>query len=327
MRYVGFECLKKGKNSFDKDSILGLIGNAKEKYKGLFQFSESNFLDDLLLAVPLFTRDGTEYKWAHKSLMEYFAARYVAEDTKQNHDKYLDAIYKSKNLDRYVNMLDLYFDIDEQGFSKSILLPLLNDFVQYHDSHWPTHSVISNDLLEERIGLCYGSFTLALAKHVSGGMTYEVRNYIIEKVENNIEDIINYDFGILEDFLLIRLIESSPYNWLSDILLRKRPDLFYVNENLKLFLKENIRRKNDVFKIRDIKEIKRTYFKVGVHDVDIMIGSNNNGFFKLINLLLLSSNKNVKGVCYFNYDSVKQEIDKIKKEIENYNDTSDLDGI
>jgi hypothetical protein len=39
--------------------------------------STSNFLDDLLVAVPLMQRDGTEYKFFHKTLLEYFAAEYI----------------------------------------------------------------------------------------------------------------------------------------------------------------------------------------------------------------------------------------------------------
>lgn len=321
LRYVGFECLKRGTNSFDKDSILGLISYAKEKYKGLFLFSESNFLDDLLLAVPLFTRDGTEYKWAHKSLMEYFAARYVAEDTKQNQDKYLDAIYKSEHLDRYVNMLDLYFDIDEQGFSKSIMLPLLNDFVQYHDTHWSTHSTISNELIEERIGLCYGSFSLGLTikQPIDKELNKRLRNYIERNTTENRHHSSHF-YGFFQDYMLIRSVKSNPYNRLSNVLARKRPDLFNV------VIKDYIKNRNVGFKIS--KEIKGTYFTVEkVHDIDIMEGCNNDDLFKLINHLLISSQILSGTPYYFKYDSVKQEIDKIKKEIEKYNDTSDLDGI
>ena len=318
LRYIGFECLKRGENSFDKDSILGLISYAKEKYKGLFLFSESNFLDDLLLAVPLFTRDGTEYKWAHKSLMEYFAARYVAEDTKQNQDKYLDAIYKSEHLDRYVNMLDLYFDIDEQGFSKSIMLPLLNDFVQYQDTHWPTHSTISNELIEERIGLCYGSFSLGLTISIDKEFNKRVRNYIERNTTENRHHSSHF-YGIFQDYILIRSVKPNPYNRLSNVLARKRPDLFNV-EIYKDYIKRRV-----FFKIS--KEIKGTYFTVEIHDIDIMEGCNNDDLFKLINHLLISSQILSRTPYYFKYDSVKQEIDKIKKEIEKYNDTSDLDGI
>lgn len=39
--------------------------------------STSDFLDDLLVAVPLMQRDGTEYKFFHKTLLEYFAAEYI----------------------------------------------------------------------------------------------------------------------------------------------------------------------------------------------------------------------------------------------------------
>lgn len=52
------------------------IGNAA-KISLAYPSSTSNFLDDLLVAVPLMQRDGTEYKFFHKTLLEYFAAEYI----------------------------------------------------------------------------------------------------------------------------------------------------------------------------------------------------------------------------------------------------------
>lgn len=154
LRYVGFECLKRGYTNFDEDSILCLIRKAKEKY-GSLKFSESSFLDDLLLAVPLFTKDGTEYKWAHKSLMEYFAARFIADDVKNDQDNILTAIYNSEHIEKYINMLDLYYDLDYESFSKNITYPMCNDFINYCDSNSFYRSTLHDCLVKERVALLF----------------------------------------------------------------------------------------------------------------------------------------------------------------------------
>ena len=42
--------------------------------------SPSNFLDDLLVSVPLMLKDGNEIRFFHKTLMEYFTAEYIIFD-------------------------------------------------------------------------------------------------------------------------------------------------------------------------------------------------------------------------------------------------------
>lgn len=130
LRFIGFECLKRQKIEFAKDELLDIVENAKRFCVGL-RFSASDFLDDLLKSVPLFCKDGTYYKWAHKSLQEYFAAQFIFKDIKENQDKILSAIYESSNMEKYYNMLDIYYDIDIFSFRKNILLPLLKDYNLY----------------------------------------------------------------------------------------------------------------------------------------------------------------------------------------------------
>lgn len=149
LRYVGFECLTSVGVKFDKDTILKVISKAKT-YCGNLDFKESHFLSDLLSAVPLFCKDGAEYKWAHKSLLEYFAARFIYCDAKGNQDKILTTIYKSEHIDRYINMLDIYYDIDYKGFSKNITLPFCEEFIDFWNSTFTRDMTISPKLVDER---------------------------------------------------------------------------------------------------------------------------------------------------------------------------------
>ena len=154
MRYLGFDCQKNQKVEFEKDELLKMIRSTQERLPRIC-FQESDLLSDLLKAVPLFCKDGLFYKWTHKSLQEYFAAEFIYKDAKDNQDAVLSAIYRSKNLDRYLNLLDLYFDIDFVGFQKNILTPFLKDFVEYYESCTIKLQNISQTLLDERIGLLF----------------------------------------------------------------------------------------------------------------------------------------------------------------------------
>lgn len=127
LRYIGFACIRKQKIEFSKDEILQLIRSAKEFCKGI-KFSESDFLADLLKTVPIFCKDGNYYKWAHKSLQEYFAAQFIYLDTKEQQQSILLQIYNSKNIDKYANLLDLYYDIDYNEFRNVILYEFLKEY-------------------------------------------------------------------------------------------------------------------------------------------------------------------------------------------------------
>lgn len=67
----------KMKTSFKSLSEADSFINNAAKISLATPSSTSSFLDDLFVAVPLMQRDGTEYKFFHKTLLEYFAAEYI----------------------------------------------------------------------------------------------------------------------------------------------------------------------------------------------------------------------------------------------------------
>lgn len=154
MRYLGFDCQKKQKVEFEKDELLLMIKDTRIKIPRV-EFRDSDLLADLLKAVPLFCKDGHFYKWTHKSLQEYFAAEFIYKDSKENQDLILSTLYHSSKIERYINLLDLYFDIDYPGFEKNILLPFLKEFLAYHASIPPKPDKISVKLFEERVGMLF----------------------------------------------------------------------------------------------------------------------------------------------------------------------------
>ena len=139
LRHIGFSCLKDNQRiEFNKDEILALIRKAKTFCVDL-NFNESDFLKDLLSTVPLFTQDGNYFRWAHKSLQEYFAAQFIYLDSKEQQSKILLQLYNNPTLDKFINILDLYYDIDTKTFRSTILFNLLILF----DKHW--NSIYQNN--------------------------------------------------------------------------------------------------------------------------------------------------------------------------------------
>lgn len=149
LRFVGFRCLLEIGVKFNKDTILNTIRQAKE-FCGNIEFYESDFLKDLIKTVPLFCQEGTDYKWVHKSLLEYFAARFIFCDAKDKQDDILSAIYKSDNINKYTNLLDLYYSIDFNGFNKNIRYPFCREYISYYESIPSEELSISTELIEER---------------------------------------------------------------------------------------------------------------------------------------------------------------------------------
>lgn len=140
--------------------------------------------------MPLFCKDGLFYKWTHKSLQEYFAAEFIYKDAKSNQDAVLSAIYKSQNLDRYLNLLDLYFDIDFPGFQKNILTPFLKGFVKYYESCTVKLLNIPQTLLDERIGLLFNKKMFVLNyKKENEGIEVLVEKYMGKNIKYGIRCI------------------------------------------------------------------------------------------------------------------------------------------
>ncbi len=156
LRHIGYSCLKDNQRiEFNKDEILVLIGKAKTFCVDL-NFNESNFLKDLLSTVPLFTQDGNYFRWAHKSLQEYFAAQFIYLDSKGQQSKILLQLYNNPSLDKFINILDLYYDIDTKTFRSTILFSLLQTFKTHLNSKFQNKCfTIPSESISYRKEICF----------------------------------------------------------------------------------------------------------------------------------------------------------------------------
>jgi len=144
LRYIGYKSFKLQKLEFTKDDLLKLIKDSKDFCVGLI-FQESDFLNDIIRTVPIFTKDGNYYRWSHKSLQEYFAAQFIYLDSKSKQNSILENLYNHPNIEKFINVLDLYYDMDYKTFRNVIERNLLNEY----KNHIQTNSYDELDKIQE----------------------------------------------------------------------------------------------------------------------------------------------------------------------------------
>lgn len=135
MRTLGMYSFSEGKIEYTKDEILEKIMFAKKENSNII-FKEVDFLDDLVKNVCLFRIDGIYYKWVHKSFQEYFAAKFICYDTKENQQDVLSKLYYSDKLYNYIDLLDFCYDLDYKTFRKSIIYQIIISFLNYCNSSY-----------------------------------------------------------------------------------------------------------------------------------------------------------------------------------------------
>lgn len=77
-----------------------------------------NFLDDLLVAVPLMQRDGNEYRFYHKTILEYFAAEFIV--FSPSNTKLLRKILLSRVANGYFSVFDFVADINKALYDEAV---------------------------------------------------------------------------------------------------------------------------------------------------------------------------------------------------------------
>lgn len=133
LKALGFICVVQGKVEGAEDEMLQWIRTARKMFPDL-SFNESHFLEDAVKAVPVLRRDGNYFRWSHKSLSEYFAALYIVQDAGAAQADVLASMANFNNLPRYVNVIDLIYDIDNLLFLRHFVTPLEQLFQEFAKS-------------------------------------------------------------------------------------------------------------------------------------------------------------------------------------------------
>jgi hypothetical protein len=89
---------------------------------GIKPQSPASFLEDLLLAVPLLIKDGTDYRFVHKSMREFFTAEFLAHDS--NGEQIIEGIRDGHLYASFIASFEYLSDIDPKLFQRLIVAPL-----------------------------------------------------------------------------------------------------------------------------------------------------------------------------------------------------------
>ncbi len=225
LRAFGFLSLKEDKVEYSDQLIHQLLKQSIERY-GWLKISIDDFLDDITHAVPFIQKDGNEYKWVHKSFMEYFASCFICYDNKQFEEKYITKMITNEQSIKYYNVLDFCYEMDTLGFRKYVILPYLEKYAENYERYF------ENDYFK-----IYEKEVLCLAKHIMSStenirvIKYDVpedrekySEYMASLIKNGDRKNIYTNFEELGTVFIIqyRYINSN----LNKIMIEKMPDLF-----------------------------------------------------------------------------------------------------
>jgi hypothetical protein len=243
LRHIGFICFQQQKIEFSKDEVLKLIEQSKIFCIGL-SFNESDLLDDLLKAVPLFTQDGNYYRWAHKSLHEYFAAQFIYMDSKEKQNDILLNIYNHPELYKFLNILDLYYDMDYKTFRNVIEYNLLKDYYEYNKSSYNKgYDGVSDNDINERKQIMFNFIACNLIKSVKSKYGKELWEYIENLIPRPVGSYIR---SITHDHFVITVCDNRNTSLILELLANKKDKIVqddigitHLYEKLKSIIIEN----------------------------------------------------------------------------------------
>lgn len=155
LRYLAFDTAKKGQIEYDKNNLVDFIESAKKKT--LLSFKSSDFLKDLTTTVPLFVEEGNLLSWAHRSLQDYFAAKFIEVESGDKKQMILEKICEISDFGKFYNMLDIYYDLDYKSFRHTILYWLIIDVTDYFNEAIQLEETYKNsNILIQRKACTYG---------------------------------------------------------------------------------------------------------------------------------------------------------------------------
>lgn len=189
LKALGYLSLNNQKIEFDKSELLFFIKKSLD-YTSNVKVKPESFLLDICQNVPFFQFDGKYYKWAHKSFMEYFSAKYIIEDAK-NRDYILKEM-ATKNTDRFMNVLDFCYDLNPKIFRKTIILPKLEELLK-EKKYTQTY---------------YSKFDHALVKlRENYNLTADGKFVVDEKYKGE-TNIFEFDYGCFQDALNVAVFDK-----------------------------------------------------------------------------------------------------------------------
>lgn len=211
LRILGFITCRIGKIEYEKDELLCLIKDIK-KYCPSIDFKESHLLADLIATVPLFQLEGIYYKWAHKSIQDYFAAQHICIDTKERQDELFRTIALKPE---YYNIMELCWSMDNWAFLRTIVYDVAKKFISFCNTTFQNVDInISREDIRVRQAVMFERRALG---HVN-----KVKNYLLPQSMAKIFDEIG------DDDVEAKFLSSLGIEIYSEIMMKHDENLFEI---------------------------------------------------------------------------------------------------
>jgi hypothetical protein len=155
LRFLGKLTFPDGVKEYEKDEILAIIEQLA-KSSILPSFAATDFLDDITSIVPIFIKDGSIYRWTHKSLQDYFMACFV--NSELSSDKQLEVLSKWSDGAKVAaneNVIDVLYDLNKDCVEFSIVLPIAQKFSDFVIKTNTRSDLISRESYYERQQLLF----------------------------------------------------------------------------------------------------------------------------------------------------------------------------
>jgi hypothetical protein len=316
LRRLGFWCLKNGgKIEFQKDELEIVISEIISNTSGI-NTSAVNFVKDLTTTVPLFLKEGSNLRWSHKSLMEYFSSMFICNDAKDKQQNLLMYLYQSSDWSTYRNIFELCADIDFSSLRASVVKKVLEAYISHHDSSYKniTNKRIKPIDIEERIGLSFSkNFGFKIlesgfsfdADKVFDHMSPDVLT-VKNKCESNNNEVSLFFMGLGSGNILVHGIALlGRESMIINVLKHKCPELFFDNKS-----KIKIERRNTLSTGIINPSIKKNKLYIVSDDPTQVI--NNSKCFHVINDLLSVVSREV-----LDFEKVQIELRNIESDSSN----------
>jgi len=113
---------------FSVDETYSIFKYIK-KNKKEFSFDNDKLLNDLTVAIAILSKEGTDYTFPHRSLQEYFAARYISSLSPPNKRKIYNKLFSKfmvHSNTEFWNFFVILNEIDKKDFLRRLVLPALS---------------------------------------------------------------------------------------------------------------------------------------------------------------------------------------------------------
>jgi predicted NACHT family NTPase len=311
LRQLAYDTAKVVKVEYNEQDLVKYIREARNKCVGL-DFKELSFVEDIEANVPLFVRDGSVLKWAHKSLQDYFAAEYIG--TSKDKEKIIELIYKSKK-DNYLNILDFLYEIEYKAFRKIIVKHIVMNFIEYCDQSYLDISGIKKSVIRERQAISFGISYGFYCSTNKRSEFREIENKFKGKIKAPVRRMMSRSFN--NEGHLFQIFGSTYHQEIINILGSKSEPVFNLKELNRIGIHEEVL--NNFPKDTPI-----------CLDEDPSNQVNSKKNFQMFNDIVLTERLSRRTNDYLyllDYDKCKKLLRKIEKE-ETFDERKDiLDGI